>query len=99
MKDQEKLDSRFDYAHALWLGSFHVQMRRDRKGVESRALIRTSAGIAVKRDVVAYILAAPHSRPPTFRERMQKLEPAVVALAIAAMAAVVVLMALRSIGG
>ena len=50
---QERLDARFSYAQALWLASFYITIRRDARSIESQALLKTTAGVAAKRDILA----------------------------------------------
>ena len=58
---QERLDARFSYAQALWLASFYVTIRRDARCVQTQALLKTTAGIAAKRDLIA-VFSQPKQR-------------------------------------
>ena len=53
LMNQERLQARFSYAQALWLASFFVVLRRDQRSVQSQALLKTTAGVAAKRDILA----------------------------------------------
>lgn len=88
MRDQEQLDVRFSYAHALWLATFAVVLRRDGGEVSSRSLLRTSYGTVVKREMLL-------SRAVRTR---RKVDPAAVVLAVALAAVATILVALHSIG-
>jgi len=52
MFEQSKLDSPFASAETLWLASSHVILSSERGTVKSRALLQTTAGLTVKRDVL-----------------------------------------------
>jgi hypothetical protein len=89
---QERLDARFSYAQALWLASSYVAVRRDRRCIQSQALLKTTAGIAAKRDILALC------GEPNLRAR-RKLDPAWSVLLSALVGAVTVLLAIHSIAG
>ena len=67
---QERLDARFSYAQALWLASFYITIRRDARSIQSQALLKTTAGIAAKRDILALC------RQPAGRRSRWKFDPA-----------------------
>ena len=54
MKNQEELAARFSYAQRVWLATMHVSLYRDKNYLQSRALVRTTSGVADKRDIVAF---------------------------------------------
>ena len=90
---QERLDARFSYAQALWLASFYVAVRGDRRTMQSVALLKTTVGIAAKRD----ILALRGEAGP--RRKRRKIDPAWSVMLLALLGAVTVLLAIYSLAG
>lgn len=70
MNSQERFEARFAYAQALWLASFYITVRRDARSIQSQALLKTTAGIAAKRDILALCTQ------PARRRTRWKVDPA-----------------------
>lgn len=74
MQDHENLAARFDVAETLWRASVHVIVRPHSEYVQSSTLLRTTAGIVAKRDIVA---VSPDKPAPMVVVRARKPKPSV----------------------
>lgn len=95
MKDRQELAARFSYAHRVWLATVHLRIHRDKNYVQSRALVRTTSGMADKRDIVAFCSHRGYSA-----KRGVRVSEALVALtAVCASTAIALFLILRALNG
>ena len=62
MREQEKAEARFCRARALWHATVQLKIVRYPTALQSHAFVRTSSGLALMRDIVAFAITKPSAR-------------------------------------